>query len=73
MQIIDRLSMNVLRTGSVPNARMPKAYSTTLTINAGGADRSFFIHTDTMEEAIKDMLETIVGFILEKKEITPTP
>jgi len=70
---IDRVSLDILRTGSVINARMPKAYSATLTINVDGAEHYFFSHTDTMEDALDDMARAYESFKLATEEPVPTP
>ncbi len=69
---IDRLQLDILRTGSVINARMPKAYNATLVMIVDGVEHNFFSHTDTMEDAFEDMIRAVEGIRLANEETTQT-
>jgi len=69
---IDRVSLDILRTGSVINARMKGAYSGTLTINVGGIESYFFSHADTMDDNLRELLLAYERFVPAEDRL-PTP
>jgi len=72
-KMIDEIRLRVLRGGSVINSHMLKKYRGTLTINVDGLDRYFFSDSDTVDEAINELLSAYKHFTFTEEEPVPTP